>query len=250
MSWLGVPDLLEPIVGDGPTGWPISRSELFGVPGVDVRTQLRMRTGFAVSSLLVMDVPATDQRITVGHPTFNTQTLPGLELTSDLGSPQVQWLVRDGVVSGTPTVEPAAIPGATASAGEVPLGTDATVLTSDGPLVLRLSDVDTVRAYPGLQPAAGNVFVEVRVEQRNFLQSFGQAGFIGFRAVGSDGRELRIVRDEDPSVPTSGVLMRLRPEHAIEAAWIVIEAPERGPIRLEYRSGDAADATFFVRIRE
>jgi hypothetical protein len=249
MAWLGVIDLVEPVIGDVPVGWPISRVDLFGVPGVDIRTHLHMTASFANSSTLVMDVPATDKMITVDHPGVNTQTLPGLEWTG-LQSPRVRWLIRDGVATGLPPREPMASPGATATTGEVPLGEDATVLTSNGPVVMRLSDVDTVRAYPGLIPAAGNVFVEVRIEERLVLESRASGGSIGWRAIGAGGRALKILQDEDPSEGTSGVIRRLLPPTGTDVAWIVIEAPETGPIRLEYRQGGTADKMFWVRVRD
>jgi hypothetical protein len=32
--------------------------------------------------------------------------------------------------------------------------------------------------------------------------------------------------------------------------WIVVEAPERGPVRLEYREYGSADSVFWLQLRD
>jgi len=123
LSWLGAISLLE-----SGNGSRLNRFSQFDVPNVDMRTSVRVPGGFASSSTLILDVPATGERVTLVHPGFNTQTLPGLELT-ELDSPRVSWLVRDGTPvqlgRGSGFRPPSfPTPGASPTSGEVRAGED------------------------------------------------------------------------------------------------------------------------------
>ena len=144
--------------------------------------------------------------------------------------------------------EPFATPGATATTGEVALNDDITVDASAGAGVLRLRALDAVRAYPGLDPAPGHVFIEVLVEvtDRGKLDT----RWNDWHAVGPDGRELTIVHDAYGSDQRQGVLPGMITEEAGKGGWIVVEAPEQGPVRLEYREYGSTDAVFWLQMRD
>ncbi len=246
LTWLGVGGVLEGAIGA--TSGSFLDVHGFDVPGVDARTSAGPGEGFAVSSTLILDVPRTDKLVTVDHPTENTPTLPGLEPTQP-DWPRVRWVIRDGDPTGGGfTVEPFATPGATATTGEVDLGEDVTVETSVGAGVLRLRAIDSVPAYPGLIPEPGHVFIEVLVEvvDRGRLDT----RWNDWHAVGPDGRELTIVHDAYGAEQRRGVLPGLLTEEPGDGGWIVVEAPERGPVRLEYREYGSADALFWLQLRD
>jgi hypothetical protein len=246
LAWLGVRSLLGGGVGATPG---VIQSVLgFDVPGVDDRTNLRPPEGFAVTSTLILDVPRTDKRITVDHPTENTSTLPGLEPTQP-DWPRVQWIIRDGDPTGGQYVpEPLAVPGATATTGEVVLGQDITVVTRVETGVLRFRGLDSVVAYPGLLPAPGHVFIEVLVEVLD--RGKFDTRWNDWHAVGPDGAELTIVHEPYGTNLRPAVLPGLISEEAGNGGWIVVEAPERGPVRLEYREYGSADALFWLPLRD
>jgi hypothetical protein len=245
LVWLGVGNLVEGSVGAGPGGFLDSPG--YDMPGLDHRSRVEVPAGFAASSVIVLDVPETDKLITLDHPTENTMTLPGLEPTR-LGWPRMRWVVRDGdPTGGGYSREPEVAPGATATIGEVRVGEQVTVMTSDGAAVMRLSGIDTVPAYPGLSPATGHVFVEVLVTV--LPGSRTGTRWNDWHAVGPDG-ELSIIYDAYGADQRRGVLPNLLSEVPSNDGWIVIEAPEEGPIRLEYREYGSADAVFWLRLRD
>ena len=245
LAWLGVGSLLGGGVGETPG--VVQSVHGFDVPGVDNRTSLRPAEGFAVTSTLILDVPRTDKRITVDHPTENTSTLPGLEPTQP-DWPRVQWIIRDGDPTGGQYVpEPFATPGATATTGEVVLGQDITVVTRVESGVVRFRGLDSVVAYPGLLPAPGHVFIEVLVEvtDRGRLDT----RWNDWHAVGPDGGELTIVHEPYGTNVRPPVLPGLISEEAGNGGWIIVEAPEQGSVRLEFREYGRADAVFWLSLR-
>jgi hypothetical protein len=247
MGWLGVQNLLEGAIGgrQGPTH---VSGGLRGIPGVDSRTWANPWEGFAVSGTYILDVPATDEQIAVDHPTPNTDNLPGVEV-NDLDSPRARWVLREGAAGGDgPSREPFATPGATPTTGQVEPGQDVTFRASGGMGVLRLSDIDEVAAYPGLQPEPGNVFVEVLMTTRQLTGPFVDSRDL--HALDAEGRELPIVQDALDADRRVGVLPNLLNEAGSDTAWIVIEAPATGPIRLEYRHEGNAGQTFWIQLRD
>jgi hypothetical protein len=246
LGWLGVRSLLEGAVGASPG--LVGDVYGFDVPGVDDRTHARVGAGFSDSSTLILDVPPTDKQITVDHPTENTTTLPGLEPTQP-DWPRVRWVIRAGDPNGGQlTAEPFPTPAASATIGEVSAGDEITVMAPTGPGVLRLSGVDTVSAYPGLQPAPGHVFIENLVEVLD--QGRLDTRWNDWHAVGGDGRELTIVHDPYGADQRRGVLPNLLTEESGRGGWIVVEAPATGPVRLEYREYGSPDAVFWLPLRE
>jgi hypothetical protein len=122
-----------------------------------------------------------------------------------------------------------------------------TFISSDGSGVARFSEIGEVAGYPGLLPASGNVFVEVQMrvlslDVRVMLPR-------NLRAVGADGRELPILQDAYAADQRPGVLPLLQ-ETGSDDAWIVIEAPASGPVRLEYRHHGNTDAMFWIQLRD
>jgi len=247
MGWLGVQSLLEGAVGgrQGPTH---VSGGLRGIPGVDSRTWANPWEGFAVSGTLILDVPRTDEQIAVDHPTPNTTNLPGVEV-NDFDSPRARWVLRDGALAGDgPSREPFAVPEATPTTGEVLPGQDVTFRASGGTGVLRLGEIDEVAAYPGLQPAPGNVFVEVLMTVRHLTGPIVDARDL--RALDEAGHELPILQDALDADRRVGVLPNLLSEAGSDVAWIVVEAPANGAIRLEYRHDGNADETFWIQLRD
>ena len=247
MGWLGVQSLLEGAVGgrQGPTH---VSGGLRGIPGVDSRTWANPWEGFAVSGTLILDVPRTDEQIAVDHPTPNTTNLPGVEV-NDFDSPRARWVLREGALAGDgPSREPFAVPEATPTTGEVLPGQDVTFRASGGTGVLRLGEIDEVAAYPGLQPAPGNVFVEVLMTVRHLTGPIVDARDL--RALDEAGHELPILQDALDADRRVGVLPNLLSEAGSDVAWIVVEAPANGAIRLEYRHDGNADETFWIQLRD
>jgi hypothetical protein len=246
LAWLGVRTLFDGAVGSTPGD--ARRVHGFDVPGVNDRTHVGTLGGFADSSLLILDVPPTDKLVTVDHPTENTIGLDGFDPTQP-DWPRVRWVIRDGDPNGgLGTPVPPATPGSTATTGEVVLGDPVTVIAPSGPGVLRLSGLDTVPAYPGLQPAPGHVFIEVLAEVIDFGRL--DTRWRDWHAVGPDGRELVIVHDPEGTGPRPGMLLGLLNDVPARDGWIVVEAPARGPVRLEYREYGSADAVFWLRLRD
>lgn len=244
LSWLGARQLIELMVGEGQGG---SEVQSRGMPGSDTRTSLAAKEGFAASSTVAFDLPGTDKLVTLDHPGINTQTLPGLELTS-MDQPRARWVLQDGSPTGGGFIgEPFASPGPSATTGEVRIGEDVTFETFQGLGVLRLANVDSVAAYPGLLPTPGHVFLEVLVTLRDF--DGAAVALPGWRAIGEDGTDVPILRDAYGADPMPGVPYLLR-EEGSDAAWIVVEAPERGPVRLEYRHKGTTDGTFWLQLRD
>ena len=246
MGWIGPQSLLEGAVG----GYQGARvpAGLMGIPGADYHSSLDPDEGWAYTGTFILDVPRTDQQIAVDHPTNNTLSLPGLEV-NDLDSPRARWVLRDGDLAPdpyTPVSFPA--PGPTPTTGEVQPGEDVTFSTSDGLGVMRLSAIDEVEAYPGLLPAPGHVFVEVLMEVRDLGRSL--PSLREWRAVGTAGQDLAIIHDEFGADRRRGVLPSLLGEGEARDAWIVIEAPSSGPVRLEYHHEDNLDAMFWIQLRD
>jgi hypothetical protein len=247
MGWLGIQDLLEGAIGgrQGPTRIP---GGLRGIPGADTRTWANPWEGFAVSGTYILDVPRTDEQVAVDHPTPNTMNLPGVEV-NDLDSPRARWVLREGPLAGDgPTREPFAVPGATPTTGQVQPGQDVTFRASGGMGVLRVGEIDEVAAYPGLQPAPGHVFVEALMTVRHLTGPLVDARNV--RALDEAGRELPIIQDVLDADRRVGVLPNLLSEAGSDEAWIVVEAPANGPIRLEYRHEGNADQTFWIQLRD
>ena len=248
-SWLGARDLVEMTIGED-QAWPA----LFigGVPGVDHRTSLRIPEGFASSSTVVFDIPATDKLVTLDQPGINTTTLPGLELTS-LDSPRARWVLQDGDPTGRIPIRTSELlephPDATPTIGEVQPDEDVAMVTVSGAGLIRLTRISEVPAYPGLAPAPGNVFVEVFVS----LQDHGKSRvrLRGWHAFDAEGRELPIIHDDYGADQRPGILNNLiREVEESRDAWIVIEAPATGPVRLEYHHEDILGAMFWIQLRD
>lgn len=249
VSWLGARQLVELMIGEGQGGPEVFAN---GVPGVDNRTSLRVRQGFASSSTVVFDIPATDKLVTLDHPGITTDTLPSLELTSP-DSPRARWVLQDGDPIGyardplLELVQPD--PDATPTIGEVQPGEDVAMVTSAGAGLIELTHIDEVAAYPGLAPAPGNVFVEVFVSVKDLGNSL--VSLRGWRAVDAEGHELPIIHDEYGADQRPGMLSDLiREVEESRDAWIVIEAPATGPVRLEYHHEDILDAMFWIQLRD
>lgn len=118
--------------------------------------------------------------------------------------------------------------------GELAPDTYATIKDPAGDLVLTLTDVAQVPAYPGRRPSPGNVFVEARIFAPVSAQSGDVVGT--WRAVDGDGRELPILSNVDPTVFDRGVLQVLYPTtlgNGPSNGWLVVEAPRVGLVRLE-----------------
>ena len=113
--------------------------------------------------------------------------------------------------------------------------------------VIRFSEIDEVPAYPGLRPAAGNVFVEVLMEVLSLDVRVMTPK--NLRAVAADGRELPILYDAYGADQRPGVLPLLH-EAGSDDAWIVIEATSSGPVRLEYHHHGPADEMFWIQLRD
>ena len=217
------------------------------MPGVNTQTRVEVPEGLAVSSTVILDVPVTDKRLTLDHPTENTNTLPGLTPTAP-DWPRVRWVVRDGDPTGDDFVPPTfPSPGPTPTTGEIQTGVDVTFIGSDGSGVARFLEVDEVPAYPGLLPAAGNVFVEVPMEVLSLDVRVMTPK--NLRAVGADGRELPILYETYGADQRPGVVPLLQ-EAGSDDGWIVIEAPSSGPVRLEYHHHGPADEMFWIQLRE
>lgn len=222
----------------------------FGVPGVNNSTRLTVPEEYAGSSTIILDVPVSDLRVTLEHPTENTQTLPGLVPTA-LDWPRVRWLVRDGVPTGGRGTDPRwldPVPDATPTTGEVHLGQDVAMITEAGAGLIQLTNVDEVPAYPGLEPEPGHVFVEVLVRVRDLGKSL--LSLARWRAVGADGQELAIIHDAYGAEQRRGVLSNMISETESRDAWFVIEAPASGAVRLEYRHEDLLDQMFWIQLRD
>ncbi len=244
LDWLGVRGFVEPSIGEGSRGGLVHG---FGVPGVDNRTRLTVPEGWAASSAVILDVPVTDKRVTLDHPSENTNTLPGLTPTVP-DWPRVRWVVRDGNPTGddfSPRAFPS--PGATPTTGEIQAGAEVTFIASDGSGVARFSEIAEVAGYPGLLPSAGNVFVEVKMRVLSSDVRVMQPR--NLRAVGADGRELPILHDAYAADHRPGVLSLLQ-ETGSDDAWIVIEAPSSGPVRLEYHHHGNSDELFWIQLRD
>jgi hypothetical protein len=243
LTWFGVHRLVELMIGEGQGGSDIP----WRVPGADTRTSLRVSEGFAASSIVVLDLPVTDKLVTLDHPGITTDTLPTLELTS-LDSPRARWVLQDGIPTGGGlNREPFPSPGPSATTGEVRIGEDVTFGTFQGPGVLRLTNVDSVTAYPGLLPTPGHVFLEVLVSTRAFNGPL--VALPGWRATRGDGTGLSILRDAYGADSRPGVPHLVR-EEGSDAAWIVVEAPEQGPVRLEYHHLGTTDGMFWLQLRD
>jgi hypothetical protein len=113
---------------------------------------------------------------------------------------------------------------------------------------MQLRDVDEVVAYPGLLPAPGHVFVEVLMEVRGTGRAL--TSMRDWRAVDGEGLELQIIHDAYGADQRRGMLPNLLREEETRNAWIVIEAPATGPVRLEFRHEDILDALFWVQLRD
>jgi hypothetical protein len=247
MAWFGPGSLLEGAVG-GFQGYMHVSGGLQGIPGVDTQTWRDPPEGWAYTGTYLLDVPRTDQQIAVDHPTVNTVSLPGLEV-NDLDSPRARWVLREGGLSPGPFGgAPIPVPGATPTTGQVRPGEDLTFSTSDGLGVMQLRDVDEVVAYPGLLPAPGHVFVEVLMEVRGTGRAL--TSLRDWRAVDGEGLELQIIHDAYGADQRRGMLPNLLREEETRNAWIVIEAPATGPVRLEFRHEDILDALFWVQLRD
>lgn len=243
LDWLGVRGFVGLSIAERPGALVPG----FGVPGVDHGSRLTVPEGFAASSTVILDVPVTDKRLTLEHPTESTHTLPGLTPTAP-DWPRVRWVVREGVPTGddfVPRTFPS--PGPTPTIGEIQTGVDVTFTSSDGSGVARFSEVDQVTGYPGLRPAPGNVFVEVAVHVLSLDVRVMMPRYL--RAVGADGRELPILQDAYGSDQRRGVLSLLQ-ETGSDDAWIVIEAPSSGPVRLEYHHHGPDDQSFWIQLRD
>jgi hypothetical protein len=246
-GWLGVQSLLEGAVGGRPGPTHVSGG-LRGIPGVDSRTWANPWEGFAVSGTYILDVPRTDAQIAVDHPTPNTENLPGVEV-NDFDSPRARWVLREGGITGDGSSrEPFAVPGPTPTTGQVQPDQDVTFRALGGMGVLRLSEIDEVAAYPGLRPAAGNVFVEVLMTVRDLTGPLVEPKDL--HALDESGDELPILQDALDADRRVGVLPNLLNEAGSDAAWIVVEAPATGPVRLEYRHDGNADQTFWIQLRD
>jgi hypothetical protein len=244
MTWLGTRNLLSMLVAES----EVPLVQAFGVPGTDDRTRLKVPAGFVVSSIVVMDLPANDKQVTLEHPGFNTNTLPGLEPTT-LDFPRVRWLVRAGDPTGQGVhyqlVEP--VPDATPTTGEIQPGQDVAMVTESGAGLIRLTNIGEVAAYPGLRPAPGHVFIEVLVSLVD--QSNSYVNLQGWRATGEGGVELAIVHQVYGADQIQGVPRALIGEEDTRDGWFVIEAPATGPVRLEYHREYLSDDMFWIQLR-
>jgi hypothetical protein len=250
MGWLGPQSIFEGAVGGQQGSTHVG--PVFGVPGTDARSWLDPQAGWAFSGTYILDVPRTEKQIAIDHPTNNTVGLPGLEV-NDLDSPRARWVIRDGVPTGGEGSGQGSEwmfrrPGTTPTTGEIRLGDEVTFFGSDGSGVIRFSEVDEVPAYPGLLPATGNVFVEVLMDARSLGGPLVSPSDL--RAIGADGGELAIVQAAPDGYVRVGLLPNLLDEPGSDYAWVVIEAPATGPVRLEYHHHGASDEMFWVQLRD
>jgi hypothetical protein len=245
LTWFGVRGIVELSIGEGPE----ALAHGFGVPGVDTRNRLKVPAGFEASSTVILDLPVSDKLVTLNHPGENTQTLPGLTPTAP-DYPRVRWVLQDGDPTGYVRdrfVEPK--PDATPTIGEVEPGQDVAMFTEAGAGLIQLTHIDEVTAYPGLAPAPGNVFVEVLVTVKDLGKSL--VSLRGWRAVDGEGYELPIIHDEYGAEQRQGMLSNLiREVEESRDAWIIIEAPATGPVRLEYAHEDILGAKFWIQLRD
>lgn len=245
LAWLGANDVFD--LGLGGTDLGRSRitpnqsvSSFFGIPGVDRRQFLAVGAGFSNSSTIVFDVPPTDLEVDA----YEASLRHGQDSPASLG---VAWNLRSGRV-GDLSSSPRPTPGATETTGELAPGSDATIKDPAGDLVVTLTDVDQVTAYPGRTPSPGNVFVEARIVAWIPVQHVDAVGT--WRAVDGDGRELPILANADPNVLDAGVLQVLSPTTLSKDTWngwLVVEAPGVGLVRLELTlTGEAQPRLSYV----
>ena len=245
-AWLGMNDLIGVGIGEVSPGFSVPAFEVFGVPGVVSRSNLGITETFAQSSLLVLDVPDVEHRITADHPGRNVQTLPGIDVNA-ASLPQARWVLREGPLTGYPPASYVPVtPGPTDTTGIVAIDEQVTVHTADGPIVFKVIDVDTVTAYPGRLPTPGHVFLEARVQTMLFG---GYAPRLpDWRAMDGNGNAMAILQDPDPQGHEVGVLeplLMVGNPHG----WLVVEAPPTGPVTLEYRH-DGTGEPIVIRIRD
>jgi hypothetical protein len=232
LTWTGPNDLFLP---GNPEAMYRGTGRVRGVPGTDHETLIGYpRVGYASSSTLVLDAPATGSATAV----FNYLE-SGVPTVPTLG-----WILREGAPGPTPGPGSFPVPGASATTGLTPADEAATVILDEQGLAgtITVGRIDEVPGYPGYQPPAGMVAIEA------FVQSgFWPVGVIpaidngtgsptGTRWVATDttGQTLANLGD-DPGVMSgdrSGMPQFQMVPSEFPFGWLVIEAPATGPIRL------------------
>jgi hypothetical protein len=230
-GWLGFESMLtmglrgEPANGNPPV-------LTFGVPGVVRQTSLSAGEGFARSSLVIFDVPPTRASVSA----HLVDAFDGAPL-----EPAIGWRLRAGDEGPDPEPSAIPVPGASATTGEISVGSIATVLVPGTPTrgAVTIAEVAEVSAYPKRVPPAGSRYLEARVvayfwdgEPMTSIPN-PSSERVAWAVTDERGERLRVLGD-DPAVASNGQsLWPLAPSTPIYGpAWLVIEAPASGPIRL------------------
>ena len=254
LAWVGASGAFDFGLGGADSGQslvaPIGGPVVSGIPGVDGRSKVPVGAGFTNSSTVIVDVWPTDLEVDAFASILDNRI--GASASQQAG-PQpggVGWILRPGRTGVAASATPPPTPGASDTTGEQAPGTYATITDPAGDLVLQVTDVDQVEGYLGRMPSPGDVFVEARLRVPVAAPDGGVV--IGtWRAVDSVGHELAILANADPNSPDPGVLQRLNGTTLIDytspGAWLVVEAPRTGLVRLELtRSGETQPLLSYV----
>ena len=232
--WVGIGDRLDYAFGEPPSGQFLT-DRLFGVPGMVHQSSLRPPDRFEQSTLVVLDVP--DSTAVTVH------VLADVDGASARVEPVVGWRLWPGDAAYSFGPLPISVdrPGATPSAGQVPIGGTATVVGADGTIAaVTVSDVDSLAAYPAYRPADGMVILEAPVNinawsaGRDPATEFPDVALPGMRWIATDasGTILRNLGDDPRLGSEGGTVFPLLPSDATGYGFLALEAPAAGSVRL------------------